>query len=259
MPVIAPILLPPHVPLDPLGLRRLHAGVPADRRSRAIVPGELRDGRLPLGGGRTSTTDYGRGAAISILMLVIVAAMSVFYVRRMVRVGEVDMSQRFARKLGWNAARPRASSSVMVFPVFWMISTAFKPDDQINSLTPTWFPVHADAAALPRRARTSRTSGTDVKNSRDRRARRGRDRRWCSRSSPPSRSRSTASPAARLFIVLLIGIQMLPGIGLIIPLYVVLAHVPVLHLNLVNHLTGRDRRLHQRRAAVLGLDPARAS
>ena len=28
---------------------------------------------------------------------------------------------------------------VMVFPVFWMISTAFKPDDQINSLTPTWF------------------------------------------------------------------------------------------------------------------------
>jgi N,N'-diacetylchitobiose transport system permease protein len=33
--------------------------------------------------------DYGRGAAISILMLVIVAAMSVFYVRRMVRVGEV--------------------------------------------------------------------------------------------------------------------------------------------------------------------------
>ncbi|MGH3054900.1 MAG: carbohydrate ABC transporter permease, partial [Gaiellaceae bacterium] len=35
-------------------------------------------------------TDYGRGAAISILMLVIVAAMSVFYVRRMVRVGEVE-------------------------------------------------------------------------------------------------------------------------------------------------------------------------
>ena len=34
-------------------------------------------------------TDYGRGAAISILTLVIVAAMSIFYVRRMVRVGEV--------------------------------------------------------------------------------------------------------------------------------------------------------------------------
>jgi N,N'-diacetylchitobiose transport system permease protein len=34
-------------------------------------------------------TDFGRGAAISILMLLIVAAMSVVYVRRMLRVGEV--------------------------------------------------------------------------------------------------------------------------------------------------------------------------
>jgi N,N'-diacetylchitobiose transport system permease protein len=33
--------------------------------------------------------NYGRGAAISILMLVIVAAMSVFYVRRMVQTGDV--------------------------------------------------------------------------------------------------------------------------------------------------------------------------
>jgi N,N'-diacetylchitobiose transport system permease protein len=34
--------------------------------------------------------DYGRGAAISLLMLVIVAAMSVVYVRKMVRIGEVE-------------------------------------------------------------------------------------------------------------------------------------------------------------------------
>ncbi|HEY2073046.1 MAG TPA: ABC transporter permease subunit, partial [Gaiellaceae bacterium] len=34
--------------------------------------------------------DYGRGAAISILMLLIVAAMSVVYVRKMVRIGEVE-------------------------------------------------------------------------------------------------------------------------------------------------------------------------
>ncbi len=33
--------------------------------------------------------DFGRGAAISILMLVMVAAMSVVYVRRMIRIGEV--------------------------------------------------------------------------------------------------------------------------------------------------------------------------
>ena len=35
-------------------------------------------------------TDFGRGAAISILMLVIVAALSVFYVRRMIAIGEAE-------------------------------------------------------------------------------------------------------------------------------------------------------------------------
>jgi len=34
-------------------------------------------------------TDFGRGAAISIIMLVLVAAMSIFYVRRMVKIGDV--------------------------------------------------------------------------------------------------------------------------------------------------------------------------
>jgi N,N'-diacetylchitobiose transport system permease protein len=35
-------------------------------------------------------TDYGRGAAISLLMLLIVAAMSVVYVRRMVKIGDAE-------------------------------------------------------------------------------------------------------------------------------------------------------------------------
>jgi N,N'-diacetylchitobiose transport system permease protein len=35
-------------------------------------------------------TDFGRGAAISLLMLAMVAAMSVFYVRKMVRTGDVQ-------------------------------------------------------------------------------------------------------------------------------------------------------------------------
>ena len=34
-------------------------------------------------------SDFGRGAAISILMLLIVAVLSVVYVRRMVRMGDV--------------------------------------------------------------------------------------------------------------------------------------------------------------------------
>jgi N,N'-diacetylchitobiose transport system permease protein len=55
----------------------------------AIVPGNYLMG-IYLFEEAYFKNDYGRGAAISILMLAIVAAMSVFYVRRMVRVGEVD-------------------------------------------------------------------------------------------------------------------------------------------------------------------------
>jgi N,N'-diacetylchitobiose transport system permease protein len=36
-----------------------------------------------------ANTDFGRGAAISLLMLLTVAAMSVFYIRQMIRIGEV--------------------------------------------------------------------------------------------------------------------------------------------------------------------------
>ena len=91
-------------------------------------------------------SDFGRGAAISILMLLIVAVLSVFYVRKMVRIGDGAVSARRrkgrrARQTGWNIVG-LAVFVVMVFPVFWMISTAFKSDDQIVSLTPTWFPLH---------------------------------------------------------------------------------------------------------------------
>ena len=36
-------------------------------------------------------SDFGRGAAISILMLAIVAVLSVAYVRKMVRIGEATL------------------------------------------------------------------------------------------------------------------------------------------------------------------------
>ena len=39
---------------------------------------------------------------------------------------------------------------VLVFPVYWMISTAFKPDDEINSLDADVVLDGADAPALPR-------------------------------------------------------------------------------------------------------------
>ena len=127
---------------------------------------------------------------------------------------------RHARQLGWDALG-LAVFVVMIFPVFWMISTAFKPNEQIISLTPTWFPLHPtlqhfrDAIAKP-------FFWQDVKNSlivvlvtvgisivlaflaAIALARYGFSGRW-------------------LFVLLVIGIQMLPQAGLIIPLYVVLA------------------------------------
>ena len=51
------------------------------------------------------------------------------------------MSSRALRRTGWNVLGLLVFG-VMVFPVFWMISTAFKPDEQIYKLTPTWIPLH---------------------------------------------------------------------------------------------------------------------
>jgi N,N'-diacetylchitobiose transport system permease protein len=102
-----------------------------------------------------------------------------------------------------------------------MISTAFKPDDDINGLTPSWLPLHAtldhfrDAIDRPYFWNAVTNSliivGVTV-----------------------ALSMVLAFLAAvalakfrftgrSVFIVLMIGIQMLPPAGLIIPLYVVLA------------------------------------
>jgi N,N'-diacetylchitobiose transport system permease protein len=145
------------------------------------------------------------------------------------------MSHRFARKLGWNALG-LAIFAVMVFPVFWMISTSFKTNDQINSLKPTWFPGHPTLQHFEN-AIHKPYFWTDVKNT------------VIVVLVSIAIAIAFAFLAAvalekyrftgrKAFLVLLIGVQMLPGIGLIIPLYVLLANVPVLHLNLVNHLTG---------------------
>ncbi len=145
------------------------------------------------------------------------------------------MSTRFARKLGWNALG-LAIFAVMVFPVFWMISTSFKTNDQINSLTPTWFPGHPTLQHFEN-AIHKPYFWTDVKNT------------VIVVLVAIAVAMVLAFLAAvalekyrftgrKAFLVLLIGVQMLPGIGLIIPLYVLLAHVPVLHINLVNHLSG---------------------
>ena len=130
------------------------------------------------------------------------------------------MTSRAARRTGWNVVGI-ALFVVLVFPVFWMVSTAFKPDDQINSLTPTWFPTGPTLSHF-RDAIHTPFFWTDVKNS------------LIIVLVTVAIAMVLAFLAAvaiakyrftgrKLFILLMIGIQMLPGAGLIIPLYVVLA------------------------------------
>jgi N,N'-diacetylchitobiose transport system permease protein len=127
---------------------------------------------------------------------------------------------RRARQAGWNVLG-LAIFVVMVFPVFWMISTAFKSNEQIISLNPTWFPLHPTIQHF-RDAIHRPYFWVDVKNS------------LIIVSVTVAISIVLAFLAAvalaryrfggrKLFIVLVIGIQMLPQAGLIIPLYVVLA------------------------------------
>ena len=127
---------------------------------------------------------------------------------------------RRARQTGWNLVGIGVFC-VMVFPVFWMLSTAFKSNDQIVSLNPTWFPLHPTLQHF-RDAIDKPFFWQDVKNS------------LIVVSVTVAISIVLAFLAAvalarydfagrKLFVVLVIGIQMLPQAGLIIPLYVVLA------------------------------------
>jgi N,N'-diacetylchitobiose transport system permease protein len=124
----------------------------------------------------------------------------------------------------------------LVFPVFWMISTAFKSNDQIYSFNPVWFPRHPTLSHFTD-AIHRQYFWTDVKNS------------VIVVVVTVALALVLAFFAAlalakyrftgrKLFIVLVIGIQMLPPAGLIIPLYILLGDVPVLGINLVNKLAG---------------------
>ena len=138
--------------------------------------------------------------------------------------------RRTQRRAAWNAFAV-GLFVVMIFPVFWMISTAFKSDDEIVSYTPTWFSLHPTVKHF-RDAINAPFFCADLKNS------------LIVVSATVGISIALAFLAAvalakyrfggrKLFIVLMIGIQMLPQAGLIIPLYVVLARY-----HQVNALTG---------------------
>ena len=143
------------------------------------------------------------------------------------------MSRRRTGRLGWNAVGI-VLFVVMVFPVFWMISTAFKGNGQIYSFNPVWFPRHptlghfSDAIHRP-------YFWTDVKNT------------VIVVVVTIAIALALAFFAAvalakyrftgrKLFVILVIAIQMIPQAGLIIPLYILLGRFPT--GNLVNTLTG---------------------
>jgi N,N'-diacetylchitobiose transport system permease protein len=138
--------------------------------------------------------------------------------------------RRRVRKLGWNLVG-LVVFVLMVFPVYWMIATAFKPGQKILSYTPEWFPSNPTLSNF-----------TDAIN---------RPHFWDSvRNSiiivcvVVALSLVLAFLAAlalakfrfygrKAFIVLILGVQMVPLTALIIPLYILLSRV-----DQVNKLTG---------------------
>jgi N,N'-diacetylchitobiose transport system permease protein len=140
------------------------------------------------------------------------------------------MTRSRSGRLGWNVLG-LLLFAVMVFPVFWMISTAFKTNDKIYSFNPTWLPRHPTLNHF-RSAVHHPYFWTDMKNS--------AIVVVVVVAIALALSFFAALALAKyrftgrkLFIVLVIGIQMLPPAGLIIPLYVVLAKY-----NQVNKLSG---------------------
>ena len=140
------------------------------------------------------------------------------------------MSRKRLRRIGWDALGI-AVLVVMVFPVYWMVSTAFKPGQKILSYTPQWVPTHPVLSNF-RDAVHQQFFWNAVKNS------------LIITSVVVILSLVLAFLAAlalakfrfygrKPFIVIILGVQMVPLAALIIPLYITMAR-----LNQVDKLSG---------------------
>jgi N,N'-diacetylchitobiose transport system permease protein len=125
---------------------------------------------------------------------------------------------------------------VMTFPVYWMVSTAFKPGNDIVTYTPKWFPIPATLENF-----------TDAIH---------RDYFWqnvknslivvcCVVGLALALGFLAALALARFhfygrraFLVCILCVLLVPLNALIIPLFIMLSDTPVLHVSLVNTLTG---------------------
>jgi len=131
--------------------------------------------------------------------------------------------RRRIRQGAWNLVG-LAVFAVLIFPVFWMVSTAFKPDTEIISATPTWFSSSPTVEHFRDAVDATLHPGfwDAVKNS------------LIIVGATVVLSIALAFLAAvalakyrftgrKIFVTLMIGILMLPAAGLVIPIYVVLA------------------------------------
>ena len=128
--------------------------------------------------------------------------------------------RRRMHKLGWNVLGMLVLV-VMVFPVYWMVATAFKPGQQILSYTPQWFPTSPTLSNF-RDAVDQPFFWHAVKNS------------LIIVTSVVGLSVVLAFLASlalakfhfygrKAFIVLILGVQMVPLAALIIPLYILMS------------------------------------
>jgi N,N'-diacetylchitobiose transport system permease protein len=138
--------------------------------------------------------------------------------------------RRRARQFGWNLLGLLVLA-VMVFPVYWMVATAFKPGQQILSYTPQWVPTHPTLSNF-RDAIHQPFFWNAVKNS------------LIVVSAVVALSVVLAFLASlalakfhfygrKAFIVLILGVQMVPLAALIIPLYILMSR-----LGQIDKLTG---------------------
>ncbi len=138
--------------------------------------------------------------------------------------------RRRTRQLGWNVLG-LVVLAVMVFPVYWMVATAFKPGQQILSYTPKWVPTSPTLSNF-RDAIHQPFFWNAVKNS------------LIVVSAVVALSVVLAFLASlalakfhfygrKAFIVLILGVQMVPLAALIIPLYILMSR-----LGKVDKLTG---------------------
>src|SRR5262249_39751271 len=142
-----------HEPVDHLGLPGLRADLRDARRppdGRLLHDGGLRVREVVRGEPvRARLRDRARDGADHALRHLLLHPRdgadrggSVIAVETRGRRLRQHRRRRLARRVGWNALA-LAVFLVMVFPVYWMVSTAFKQGPDILSYTPKWFPAPA--------------------------------------------------------------------------------------------------------------------